>query len=284
MAIRTVPENIRGELIELMCTVVARVTPPLITRVYLPDPQPSPDKNAEFGVIGLADGSAGFFYAWLGETQRGLSARYQERELVGANPADLITLYASDNDIDRSFGLAAINAISQHLFNVSGFAPSIASDSMASLALAPEDHIGVVGYFPSFIQRLRERGFRLTVIERKPKFVCREPGFEVTLDPNKLRFCNKVLATGAILLNDTFDSVLEYCRRADAVAVVGPTASCIPDPLFARGVHIVGGTQCVDLNGLIERARAGRSFGETARKYTIAAGGYPGVHPLLDDQ
>ena len=276
--------NVRDELIALMRTVVARVTPPAITRVYLPEPHPSPEKDAEFGVIGLADGSAGLFYAWLGETQRGLSTRFPERELIGANPADLIMLYASDNEIDRSFGLAAINAISQHLFKVSGFTPNTAPDSMAGLALAPNDHIGIVGYFPSFITRLRERGFRLTVIERKPKFVCREAGFEVTLDADKLRSCNKVLATGAMLLNDTFDSVLAHCRRADVVAVIGPTASCLPDPLFARGVHMVGGARCVDLDGLIERVGEGRSFGETAEKYTLTVAGYPGVRQLLGDR
>jgi uncharacterized protein (DUF4213/DUF364 family) len=274
----------RNELPSLILSVVSRVAPPAIARVYLPEPQPSPDKDAEFGVIGLADGSAGFCYAWLGETQCGLSTRFSQRELIGANPADLVTLYASDDQVERSFGLAAINAISQYIFNASGFALDYTSNSMADLGFTPEDHVGIVGYFPSLIARLRELGARLTVLERKSKFVCKEARFEVTLDVDKIESCNKVLATGAMLLNDTLDDVLGHCQRADVVTVIGPTASCLPDPLFARGVHRVGGARCVDLDGLIDRAAAGCSFGDMARKYTITADRYPGIHQLLSDR
>ncbi len=276
--------RLREELIALTRTVVAKRPPPPISRVYLPEPRPSPDKNAEFGVIGLADGSAGFCYAWLGESQRGLSARVDLRELLQTDPADLIARYAGDDDIDRSLGLAAINAISQSVLAGGGYDVDEHSNSLANLAFRPDDHVGVVGYFPSLIDKLRQDGLRLTVIERKPKFVCRAPRFEVTLDKSKLKRCSKVLATGAMLLNDTFDEVLACCRTAEIVAVVGPTASCLPDPLFARGVDIVGGTRCVDLAGLIERAKNGRSFGATARKYTIRADAYPGIDQLLRDR
>jgi hypothetical protein len=99
----------------------------------------------------------------------------------------------------------------------------------------------MVGLFPSLARRIRAQGIPLTVLELRPEKVTREAEFEVTLDPERLRGCTRILCTASTLINGTLDSVMESVTHAQHVALIGPSASCFPDPLFARGIHAVGG-------------------------------------------
>ncbi len=85
-----------------------------------------------------------------------------------------------------------------------------------------------------------------------------------------------------MLLNDTLDALLARCAGASAFALVGPGAGCLPDPLFARGVTLLGGTWPVDRPALLAAIREGTPWGESARKFALTRGDYPGLDALLD--
>jgi hypothetical protein len=72
--------------------------------------------------------------------------------------------------------------------------------------------------------------------------------------------------TSTVLLNDTLDAVLAHCRQARAVAMIGPGAGCLPEPLFQRGVTTVGGTWIEDPAGFIAALKSGAPWGRFARK------------------
>jgi hypothetical protein len=55
-----------------------------------------------------------------------------------------------------------------------------------------------------------------------------------------------VVITGSTLANGTLDRLLELAENARIVAIVGPTASCLPEPLFRRGVKYIGGIRIRD--------------------------------------
>jgi uncharacterized protein (DUF4213/DUF364 family) len=120
------------------------------------------------------------------------------------------------------------------------------------------------------------------VLELKPRLAGERDGYRVTLDPEALRDCGKVLCTSTVLLNDTIDRVIAGCPGARTFAVVGPGASCLPDPLFERGVTLVGGTWAVDRAALRDAIRAGAPWGKSARKTAIRPADYPGFDALLD--
>ena len=42
-------------------------------------------------------------------------------------------------------------------------------------------------------------------------------------------------------MNNSLDEILAHCSLAAFVSIIGPTAGYFPDPLFARGVDVVGG-------------------------------------------
>jgi len=58
--------------------------------------------------------------------------------------------------------------------------------------------------------------------------------------------------TGSSLANGTVDRLLELASGARTVALVGPTVSCVPDPLFRRGVDYTGGVRIRDADKALQ--------------------------------
>jgi uncharacterized protein (DUF4213/DUF364 family) len=254
---------------------------PRVRSVWIPEPTIAADKDAEFGVIELEDGSAGLFYAWLGESQAGISARYVATTLAGQSAIALARYFAGGDDMARSIGLAAINAITQSLFTRARYEPPLAENSMAGLELAAGDRLGMIGNFPSLVRQAGTLGVPVTVVERKPHMVRESRDCVITLDPLRLAGCNKIICTAATLINDTIDDMLAYCRGADVIAVLGPSASFPPEPLFDRGISIVGGSRVSDAAAAIAMQQAGKGLRGCSRRYVIERSAWPGTAALL---
>jgi uncharacterized protein (DUF4213/DUF364 family) len=274
--------SIASELVSIAMDIASRIAMPVIRHVYIPEPGLDPDHRARFGLIALADDSTGFFYMPRDDTRERLKAVIDPRHLVGRDALELVPWFASDDEVKKPLGLGAINALSQHVFRLTKYRLDTAANSLGALAFTPTDHVGMVGFFPPLVERLRSRGIPLTVIEKKPELVQTEAYYTVTLDPSALGACNNVLCTASTLLNDTLDEILEHCRSADHVAVIGPTAGCLPDPLFARGVDIVGSSAVKDLPALLHQVRHHQSWGEAVEKYSIRKTDYPGIAALQE--
>lgn len=274
--------TIKTELLDLTEQTARAIALPPIAHAYIPEPNPGDDKHTEFGILALGDGGAGLYYAWLGDSQRGMPDRFSEAWLCGQDPLAVARRYAGSDAAECSIGLAAISAVTQSVYTRAGFDPDPAPDTAGALDAGPGDHIGMVGFFPSLVKKLRASGLRLTVIEQHADLVQRDANFEVTLDPTRLNACNKVLITAATMLNDTIEAVLAQTRGAERVVVLGPTAGFFPDPLFARGVTAVAGTWLLDPTTAIARQRAEQAMGDSARKFLLRAEGYPGFAQLLE--
>lgn len=246
----------------------------------MPEPQPDPARDAEFGLIELTDGSCGLYYAWLGDSQRGMSQRFEAGSLGGAEPLTIAALYADEDEGARSLGLAAINAITVSVWRCTGFVPPTAISSFG-FEVQPGEHLGMVGNFPSLVRQALARGARVTVLERKAHMVRSAPNLEITLDPLALRDCRKVLITAATLINDTLDDMLGTLASDAQVTMVGPTAGCFPDPLFARGIQAVGGTLVIDSAAAYARLVRGAKLEDSARRFLLASTAAPTFAELL---
>lgn len=273
----------KADLLRLVETVADAIELPAVEWVYIPEPDPGPGRHTEFGIVTLRDGSAGLYYAWLGDSQKGMGSRYQPDEFKNRNPAELARYCARDDEADCSLGLAAINAITRHVFRKAGFTPGDAPDSMGILDIAASDHVGMVGYFPSLVKRLRNNGTRLTVIEKKPQFHKRQDNFLVSADMRTLDGCNKVMITASTLLNNSIDEALEYSCRAESRVMIGPTAGFFPDPLFARGISAIGGSEIRFPELARQRLSTNQGLGESARKFLIFAPDYPGLDRVMQE-
>ncbi|MEW8505774.1 MAG: DUF364 domain-containing protein [Candidatus Thiodiazotropha sp.] len=273
--------HIAEEFIEAVERIAHGMELPAIEEIILPRPDSKQIHDAEFAAVSLGEGSMGFFYTLLEGTQHRLHAELEVDAWRGRPPSLLAQQYGEPDPLARSMGLGAISAITQYLFRRSGYVPDRETNSMARMAFSQADHVGMVGYFPPLVERLRGRGVRLSVIEKRAEFIAREDRFQVTMDPRVLTGCNKILCTAATLLNDSLDEILNHCVGAHRVAVIGPTAGCLPDPLFARGVDVIGGSSVVDPPRMRQCLREQLEWADAVGKYTIEQDSYPGFEELL---
>ena len=277
----TVPP-IRRWLVEATQRIDAALGPARVERLVLPPPMENPGKEGEFCAVQLDDGSIGLAFTLLGDTLAALQARDRHgSRAAGAAAAQLVRGYAAGDAPARTVGLAAINALARRLWDRAGFVPDASVDSFGSLTLRPGDRLGMVGHFGSLIAQARALGVPVTVLELRPELVREEPGLAVTLDARRLAGCNKILSTSTLLLNDTFEQVSALWRGAEAVAIVGPSAGCPPDPLFAAGVSAVGTAWVVDGDAFLAHVAAGEKWGASSRKVTLTPDRYPGLEALL---
>jgi uncharacterized protein len=273
--------TVANELIALLERFAARSKLPRIKAVHLPPLAAANSKNGEFCALELDDGSLGLSYVLLDDALGALTASQQLEGLCGQDSLGVARWYASEEGSKRTLGFAAVNALGRCLFERAGFLPDSSTDSIGQLDPQPGDHVGMIGFFTPLVGRIVQAGARLTIAELKPELAGVHAGYRVTLDPADLAKCNKVLSTSTVLLNDTLDHVLASCKSARYFALVGPSAGCLPDPLFARGVTLLGGNWIVDRDAFVDALTGGESWGKHARKYALQREAYPGADALL---
>ena len=254
---------------------------PRIKALHLPPPDSASGLDAEFCALKLDDGSVGFSFMRINGTDRLLRAGDAVHACRGMTALELARGYPKDDAVAKALGFAAINALSQSLFSHANWIPPSTGDALGQLQPASGEHIGMIGLFPPLVGRVTEAQARLTVLELRPDLAGEREGFRVTLDPAEMADCEKIVSTCTVMLNDTLDAVLDACRQARYFAIVGPTAGCVPDPLFERGVDHLGGRRVVDVEAFRQAFCRGDKWGAHTSKYAIARGEYPGIEELL---
>lgn len=254
---------------------------PRVRALHLPPGRWAQDNRGEFCALELEDGSIGLSYVLLDDTLERLLDGSDRFGLPGADTLELAHRYVSDSGIWKTLGFAAANALTRCLYDRAGFRPELSSDSIGHLNPQPGEHIGMIGKFTPLLRRIIASGARLTIVELKPELSGEHDGYRVTLDAGELSDCSKVVSTSTLLLNDTLDGMIACCGKARWFAMVGPSAGCLPDALFARGVTLVGGTWINDRDGYTAALRGAESLSDYASKFALTADNYPGFDALL---
>ena len=256
---------------------------PRVRALHLPPPPTGdPGENkGEFCALELDDGSLGLSYVLLDDTLARLRTAGGDLGVAGGDALALARRYASADSFGKALGFATANALTRCLYDRAGFAPPASRDSIGEMAPAAGEHIGMIGLFRPLLGRVLESGARLTVVELKAELAGAAQGYRVTVDARELETCAKVVSTSTLLLNDTLDRMLGHCRNARWFALVGPSAGCLPDALFARGVTLVGGNWIRDGAGFVDALKRGESTSPFSVKTALTRDNYPGGAALL---
>ncbi|MFX1339607.1 MAG: Rossmann-like domain-containing protein [Promethearchaeota archaeon] len=256
----------------------------MIQEVYIPhqDKIERDPRKSNFGAIKLEDGTVGVVYISLSPKIKEVGENTDLTQFKGMSPLDLAKEFTSSDNFQKTLGLGAINAISQYIFQKSNFSLDFTTDSLGLLQLNYADKPGMVGFFPPLVAQIKKMGLDLIVIEKKANLVQKTNNWEVTLDPARLEACNKILITSTTILNESIDDILKFCSNAEKISIIGPTAGFFPDPLFSRGVDIVGGTYIHDSNLFMELISKNERWGPSTKKYCIQKSEYPEITALLN--
>ena len=233
-------------------------------------------KDCEFMAIALEGGAGGLSYVLIPDSRAADYTALMPETFVGRRPERYVEAFGGNDPLQNMLGLAAINAICQQVMRLTGVSPGSATDSLGLMQIGAGDRVGMVGFFPPLLKYFRDTDAELVIVEKNPQLIERYPKLHVTLDVKALNSCNKVLCTGTTVQNNTLEEVLLHCSAAEHISVLGPTAGYFPDPLFAHGVHVLGGRLVNDGLLLLELIAQRKPWGVATRKLCFEACHYDG--------
>ena len=181
-----------------------------------------------------------------------------------------ITHLANSLDmIEKTVGIATLNALSQYLMDSEGYERQFGVDAFDAINVREEDSVAVIGYIRPLVGKLRARAREVQVFERNPQL--RGDALPDTFVDLILPKSDVVVISGSSLVNGTLDRLLELSKKARFVVFAGPTASTLPEPLFKRGVSVVAGVRAKG-NKVVDAVAEAKPFvvfKELAEKYIL---------------
>jgi uncharacterized protein (DUF4213/DUF364 family) len=135
----------------------------------------------------------------------------------------------------------------------------------------------MVGLFSGLITTIKKANAELVVIEKNEQLIQQFPNLPITLDATKLSTCNKILCTSTTILNNSLDEILAHCSPDAFVSIIGPTAGYFPDPLFARGVDVVGGRIVKNGELFLQLLAEKKRWGDATQRTCFQSQTYAGI-------
>ena len=219
-----------------------------------------------YTAVALEDGRCGLAFTLHEKEYESCTVIAEAGTLAGRNASELISWIKQPDETACAIGLATANA----LIDIPPAATK--TDVLDLLPVGPEDAVGMIGYFGPLVSSIRGRARILNIFERKaiPELGVLPDSAAVDVLPE----CQIVVISATTLLNHTLDGLLELCKRAREIAILGPSTPFLPGPFIRRGVTLLSGIQVVDaprVLRIVSEAGGTRSFGPAIRKLSLRA-------------
>ncbi|MBU4261660.1 MAG: hypothetical protein KKC76_07245 [Proteobacteria bacterium] len=199
--------------------------------------------------------------------------------IISGMPALSIVRDALPGPFAGIIRLAGLNALSVPFLNDRHYNMDTSGDLSAIASLFRHRRVCIVGAIIPLLKRLQQlEASEVTIIDRKKETQAEsEAGYGIFVPPENtaaaLGRCETAVFTGAAVANGSIGHLIGLVPAEAAIAVVGPTAGFVPDPLFRRRVALVGSVVVTDsdkaLDNLAEGGGAYRLFGECMRKINL---------------
>lgn len=183
----------------------------------------------------------------------------------GMKVKTVLTALTSPEPIKTAVAIATLNALSASCWEsgkTGNYAVQINKDALDVVRMPVEKSVAVVGAFVPVLRTLKQRGGKWWVVEQDPQALKNEElEHFVPSDDCKdiIQAADVLVITGVTLINHTLEPILRLAKKGAQIAVIGPTASLLPEPLFERGVQIVGGVWVKQPEALLDILAAGGS-------------------------
>lgn len=217
-----------------------------------------------YTAVCLEDGNCGLAYTFRDDIPEGCSVIRSAGTLAGRRAAEFAGWARSPDPLAASIGLATLNALAPPPPG----APE--ADLLALLSLAPDDEIAMVGNFAPLVEPLRKRSRALHILERRP--AAGSDLLPESAAPDVLPHCQVAILSATTLINRTLDRLLDLCRIAREIAILGPSTPMLPGVFARRGVTLLSGVAVAAPERVLRIVSEGggtRQFGAAVRKVTL---------------
>jgi len=224
-----------------------------------------------FTGVKLSTGHAGVAFTPISEIPEAVccpttAARMPQAGKLERGPVSEILPYSLDANVLKSaIGVATVNALSQGILESPGetdYQVVKDLDGFDLLEIQAKETVSLIGAFGPYIRRLKMMGNPFFIIEKNPqtlrademKYFRPESQMVSTLERSDV-----LIMTGTAIVNHTIDSILQSINRGKRTAIIGPTASMVPDAFFERGVQVMAGIRIFAPDLMIKILKQGGS-------------------------
>jgi uncharacterized protein (DUF4213/DUF364 family) len=176
-----------------------------------------------------------------------------------------LSALSSSEPIKLAVAIATLNALSSTCWSQGWkkqYHIKMNMDALDAVRLSEESSVAVIGAIVPVLRTLKRRGGTWWVIEQDPNALREEELPHYVPEENSqdvLNSADVLIITGVTLVNHTLESILASARPRAEIAVMGPTASMLPEPMFERGVRLMGGVWVKRPDELLDVLAAGGS-------------------------
>lgn len=189
----------------------------------------------------------------------------QAGNLEGSLVSEVLNYSLDPNVLKSAIGVATLNALSQWIAESeegNEYHMIKEADGFDLLNIQPHETVSLIGAFGPYIRRLKTMGNPFFIIEKnaqtlKPdemKYFKPEPEMRNALEKSTV-----VIITGTAIVNHTIDPILSMITNGKRAAIIGPTASLLPDAFFKRGLQVMAGVKILDSDLMIKILKQGGS-------------------------
>jgi len=198
-------------------------------------------------------------------------------QFTGQSINDLFAL-PNEKNLILSLKAAVINALSSPLLGNNRGTLLVGADPVALInrEWLSGKKVSLVGAFHSYIEKFTALGCQLKVLELNENVLQnneKQYFAPASAYPYLLPESDLVVITGLTLVNQTFADLAKCLSPTSLNIVTGPTSSFLPDALFNKNIHLVGGTRLTRPDLIFQLAAEGGAgyhlFRYCAEKITL---------------
>jgi uncharacterized protein (DUF4213/DUF364 family) len=224
-----------------------------------------------FTGVKLSTGHAGVAFTPIGEIPEAVccptsAARMPKAGDLEDKPVSEIIKHSLDPNVLKSaIGVATLNALSQLIIESEhGVEYPIVKDAdgFDLLKIQPNETASLIGAFGPYIRKLKIMGNPFFIVERNIQTL-RPDEMKHYKPESEMSFAIKesevVIVTGTAIVNHSIDTILSFVSNGKRTAIIGPTASMIPDAFFDRSVNVMAGVRILEPDLMIKILKQGGS-------------------------
>ncbi len=200
------------------------------------------------GVIGfnfvgvkLSNGRCHFIYLMRENIPSGDMIFPYGEKMIGMDAWDVAQwALTGAEDLQRSLGVAALNAASPYFFD-----PAYQHEEDFYDDIDEDTVFGVIGFMPSVVERYGSKVKRYISFDRAVDMQGSVEGAEQVIYPMErqaelLPLCDKVLITGTSMINHSTDELVAMCTGARDIALSGFSLPFYPEAYRGSGIRVLG--------------------------------------------